>query len=206
MTHESKENTEPWVQANTAKYAYAYEPKTGDAPTLGYRCGVRFIPYAVLVDPTGTVVFSGSPRDLTDATIEKATQGALTKPLWEQSSRFAKLREALAKDALGDAIREARGLKDQEPDAAIVEAALARQPAIKMAFAERLGKEGNWRGARLHYETLVRSLAGLPEETTARRELEAIAADPSRQKAIAQILQLEEIIHRFMSPTSKPAT
>lgn len=49
MTHESKSDTEPWIESKGAKYAYAYD-KGGKFQS---QLGVGGIPHAFLVDPTG---------------------------------------------------------------------------------------------------------------------------------------------------------
>ena len=204
VTHESKENTEPWIKANGVKYAYAYEPTEAGAPRLGARCGVRFIPHAVLVDPTGKVVFNGSPGELNERVIEQALQSAAKKPLWEQPASYAKVREALAKRAIGDAIREVKTTGEKGGDAAVFEKAIAAQPASALAYGESLGKKGDWLAARSQYETAAKWLAGLPEEATAQKELEKIKTDPARKHAIDAQLELQSLYASLTRKAEKP--
>ena len=72
MTSESESQTVPWVEKTGAAYPYAYD-KGGKVARF---FGVRGIPHAILVDPTGKVVWRDHPARLDAKTVEAALAGA----------------------------------------------------------------------------------------------------------------------------------
>ena len=62
VTSEGESQTEPWVESKGARYAYAYDR----GGKLSRALGVTGIPNAVLVDPSGTILWQGNPGSLTN--------------------------------------------------------------------------------------------------------------------------------------------
>ena len=91
VTGEGKGDTEKWVESKGAEYPYGYD-KGGKIRSY---FGVTGIPHAVLIDPTGTIVWRGNPGGLSNATIEASLGGALAEPLWKWPDAAKKVRQAL---------------------------------------------------------------------------------------------------------------
>ena len=77
VTSETEKQTVSWIEKNGAEYAYGYD-KGGK---LKSALGVRGIPNAVLVNPSGKIVWQGHPTSLTASTVESALDGAITTPV-----------------------------------------------------------------------------------------------------------------------------
>lgn len=185
-------------------YPYAFTPKDPDSLHLGIRCGVKSIPFAVLVDPAGKVAFSGSPRDLTDELIERTLERAAKKPLWDQPKEFDKLRAALRKFDLSGAIREANELKGQGGDAAIIAKSLEAIPTAWIASNESFVEDENWLEAKISFEQLASALKGRPEEKFALERVAMIQRDPAKQEAIQAHIELRRLVRNWdgKDPTS----
>ena len=66
------------------------------------------IPFSVLVDPFGTILWSGHPMQLKEGQIERALEGAFAAPVWSWPEAARALAQPLAR---GD-LRAARTLAD----------------------------------------------------------------------------------------------
>lgn len=179
MTSESKNETEPWIARNKAKYPYAYDPKD----SLGRFFDVSGIPHAVLVDATGRVAWSGSPFELRPATIEAALLGALPIPMWEWSGAAKGVRSALVATQYAKALEAAAklGADDQGPQ--IVEAVKA-QIQGRVAAMRADADKGNHLDTLEAAKQLSKELAGLPEADEARAQEARLAADKEAQRVI----------------------
>lgn len=110
VTGEGKSDTEPWIEKHGAKYAYAYanmEPIMRAMRAGGY-------PSAALIDPSGTIVWSGHPGLLTNEIIEEHLVGALRTPLYEWPKSAGKIGKLVRANDLGGALREAKSYAEKK--------------------------------------------------------------------------------------------
>ncbi len=179
MTDEPKKDTEAFVEKTGAKYAYAYD-KGGKLKSY---FGISGIPHAVLVDPTGTVVWEGHPGGLDAATIQKHLAGALEKPLWEWGPSAKDTKSALLKRKYGEALESAAKISEEDGGPAIKSAierlVKSRVEAMKSALAE-----GNFLTAQDLGTELSKALDGLPEEADAQQVLADIKANKDADKVM----------------------
>lgn len=154
MTGEGKGDTEKWIESKGAKYPYAYD-KGGKIQNF---FGISGIPHAVLIDATGTVVWSGHPGSLTKDMIEKSLAGALTEPLWAWPDSARKVRQAVQKRQFSKAIDEAKALgADGEKIAAALESLVSGRLAALKAAADA----GDWFAVEERGKSLEKEFAGL---------------------------------------------
>jgi hypothetical protein len=178
LTQASKSLTEPWIAANHPKYAYAY-----DRGGLQSKLGVAGIPFAVLVDPLGKIVWEGMPGDLPDKVIEEALRGSLAKPLFELPPAANGIRVALQKHSYAAALAEAGKLTDAEGGADLkhmVQAVVAgRVELLQTAL-----KDGDFLTAQELAVVSKKELEGLPEASEADKALAQIKADKDAERVI----------------------
>jgi hypothetical protein len=174
VTSEGKSSTEKWVEQQGAEYAYAYD----SGGSLSRYFGVGGIPNAVLVDPSGTVVWQGHPGNLTGSIIEKALDGALEKPMWEWPAETKKLKGYLKKESYAKALAEAGKLEG--PYKGLVEA----QIAGKLVAVEKAREAGDFLGAETKGEQGKKHLKGLPEADQIEMILKEIAKDPEAKRVM----------------------
>jgi hypothetical protein len=172
VTSEDKAPTEHWVRKHKAEYAYAYD----GGGKLSRYFGVNGIPHAVLIDPSGTVVWSGHPGGLDDSMIEAALAGAVAKPLWTWPADTAATRLQLQERAYAEALASAN--QHDGPYAEIVQGLIAaRIDEVRTAVAA-----GDYLRAVAAAERSSRDLEGLPEADEAREGLRKIQGDPQKKR------------------------
>jgi hypothetical protein len=188
VTSEGTSDTEKWVASKGAKYAYAYD-KGGK---LSSYFGIRGIPAAVLIDASGTVVWSGHPGGIDESAIEKAVAGALPKPLWEWSGAAKGVKNALLKRNYKKALEEAAKLGEDDGGPMIksqIEGIVkSRVEGMKKAY-----DEGDYLEAETASKALVKELAGLPEADEAAKVAADLEANDQAQpilKAQRQVAKL----------------
>jgi hypothetical protein len=185
-------DTERWVASKGAKYPYAYD-KGG---RLASALRVPGYPDAVLVDPTGTIVWHGHPGALDEATIQAALSGALPKPLWEWSGAAKAVKSAFVKRDLAAALALAAKLTPADGGPEIL-AALQAMVRSKVDAMRAAREKGDFRGALDAAAALKKECAGLPEvEDATKLEAElATNAEAKRvlegQKKVAKIVAKE---------------
>lgn len=170
LTIETKELTEPWIAEKGVKYAYGYD-KGGK---LKNQLGIGGIPDAVLVDPSGRVVWQGHPAGLKDEQIEPLLAGALEVPLFEWPASAAAVRKLVANGQLGKALPEAEKLGEQPFDAA---KAIRKVVDGRLATLKAAHESGDYFTADEVAKDLKKRCAGLPAADEAARVAAAIAAD-----------------------------
>jgi len=190
VTAEEQEVTEAWAKKHRPAYGYAYDPKRA----LSRHFGIRGIPYAVLVDPAGTVVWRGHPGSLDEATIEAALAGAFAEPVTAWSKDAQGVVDALRARRFAQALQAAEALPQGEERDSIL-ATLRRQITDRAAAIRRAFKEGDFLTARNLARSARTEFAGLPEGDEAKAMLERIESDPatlalvSAQERIAALRQ-----------------
>lgn len=179
VTDEGASETEKWVEAKGAKYAYAYD-KGGK---LARHFGVQGIPHAVLVDASGTVVWTGHPGQLEESKLSSSLKGSFSKPLWDWSPATKGVKGALMKRSFKAALEQAGKLDEADGRTEILSAI----EGIVKTRAEDLRKsfeQGDFLGAQAQAGAMQKELAGLPEAEEAGKVIATITADKNAQTVI----------------------
>jgi len=172
-------DTERWIAQKGAKYPYAYD-KGGK---LARHFGIQGIPDAVLVDPTGTVVWRGHPGALDEATIRPALAGALSKPLWEWKGAAKSVKSALVKRDFKAALDQAAKLGPDDSGPEIL-AALQAMVKSKVEAMRAARAKGDFMGALDAAAALKKECAGLPEAQDAELLVTELETDAEAQKVL----------------------
>jgi hypothetical protein len=192
VTSESQSSTEPWVSKHGARYAYGYNSGSLKGKFPGG------IPMAILVDPSGNIVWKGHPSSLKDGDIERALAGALETPMWEWPASAKSVRSSLKKHKYAKALAQAEELGD---------AGLAIHQAVqgmvtgKLAALKGLHKKGDYLGATELAATLEKELKGLPEQS----EIKTIAGSIKADKQAQSILKAQKKLQSMMEGRIKKA-
>lgn len=196
MTDEGKGDTEKWIAAKGAKYAYGYD-KGGK---LSRYFGVNGIPHVVLIDANGVVLYSGGAGGYSEELLRKATAGALTKPLWEWTAAAKNVKSALLKQQFKVAIDEAAKLG--EPDGGPgIKASIEGMVKAKVEQMKEAYKKGDFLGAETAAKDLQKDLAGLPEQAEAVKTAADIAANTAAEPVLKNQRQIAKI--REKAPTKR---
>lgn len=158
VTDQPKSSTERFIADAGAQYGYAFDRSGSLLRTLE----IETFPTAVLIDPGGTVVWTGHTSELTDLQVKDSLEGAFKDPVWEwpRSTRGAvrelkKRRYGRALAALGDA---------SDPEVEEARQALRSIVRMRMERFEERRDVGDWLGAKRLAEELVREMDGLTDE------------------------------------------
>lgn len=188
MTGEGAKETETWAAATKMEFAYAYD-KGGK---LASWAGVSGIPAAMLIDPSGKVVWQGHPSSLQDAAIEKALVGALEKPVWDWPASAKEARAAIGKSAYADAIAKAAKIPDADGGPAIQKAiqgiVSGRVAALKAAMTA-----GNFLAVSASGAELAKALGDLPEKADVEKVLAELEANKDAKKVIQAQKKIAEM-------------
>lgn len=189
MTGEGKSATEKWVEEKRAAYGYAYD--TG--LKLMRELGLSGFPSAVLIDPSGTIVWSGHPASLQGGTLEPHLEGAFSKPMLEWPRSAKRVRSALARRDYAKALAAAEKVEGAE--GAEILAGIRGIIAGRMAALEQAREKGNYLLAQNLADELEDELSGLPEGEQAAEILDALKDDDEVQRVIdgqEEVLDLRE--------------
>jgi len=188
VTDESVSLTEPWISANKAEYAYAYD-KGGK---LSRYFGVDSIPRAVVIGADGTVLYNGHPMELKDEVLAKAVNGALAKPMWEWSGAGKGVKGALLKRDYKGALDLATKLTPADSGPEIL-AAVQAMVKSKVENLRSARARGDYLGAQSAASALQKELVGLPEADEAAKVVAELAADPKALEVIKGQQKLAKI-------------
>lgn len=190
MTDESSSQTEPWIEKHEAAYPFAYY----SGSDLKNFAGVRGIPHAILVDPTGQVVWAGHPGGLRASTVEAHLEGSLPMPLFEFPKAAKKVRKALEKDSLQTALEEARAIEAEGVEqSARIRAAVEGMIAGRVAQVKRAHERGDFLTVVERGAPLVEALDELPEAAEVRTLVDAVEDDDDAQAVVAVQRKLRDI-------------
>jgi hypothetical protein len=186
VTSESPSNTDPWVEKHGMEYAYAY-----DKPGALFRgVGATGYPSAILVDPSGNIVYLGHPGSVTEAMIESALDGALAKPLYEWPKELSGVAKSVRKGDLGAALAELAKLGDAHAD---VTAAVRGMVKGRVSQVEKARDAGDWLRVETLGEDLIKGLGKLEEAATVQAILDALDKD----KAAKEILKAQQKVAKL---------
>ncbi|MEQ1893138.1 MAG: TlpA disulfide reductase family protein [Planctomycetota bacterium] len=188
VTMDKPEDAEPWIAKTKAGYAYGYD--TGGKLHEHFDIQKTGIPFSVLVDPFGTILWSGHPMSLKDGQIERALEGVFATPIWGWPSATRALAQPLARGDLG----AARALADTlGADADVARARVAERVTAMGAHFERLCAREDYAEAFAWAARVVKECEGLPlAATVAAREAE-LRADPEVLRTVALGVRLAEL-------------
>lgn len=184
VTSESALKTEPWITGKGVHYAHAYDP-SGELHRLFQ---VKSIPFSVLVDPFGTVLWSGQPVDLTEERVENALADALPTPVWQWPDATRALAAPLMQGKYAAALEQARGMPASEgfDPTALVQ---ARIEALAKTFDARLQRKEYTLALNLGMR-LERELAGLPEGERVAAAVARLRTDPAISKEVDDVARM----------------
>lgn len=197
MTDESEGQTEDWIEKFEAEYPYAYYSGS-DLPKFAKVSG---IPAAILVDPSGRVVWKGHPGNLNGSILEPFLDGSLPVPLYDFPKEASSVKKAILKDDLEKALTEAKEIEAEGVDlSAEIRAAVEGMIANRVGQLKAAYERGDFLSVETDGEALVDSLGDLPEgvevaEIVGRVEDDDDAQDVIKaQKKIADIREdMEEM-------------
>lgn len=185
VTHEPPDPTEKFMQQTGAKWMVAYVPKGKTFEEWG----VSGIPAAFLVDPNGTVVWSGHPAGLRSKEVAKYVRGVRYAP--DLSKAHAAIETLVRKGEYGEAYAEIReALDGAGSDEGVQKGLEATRKAIEDRAACSLGRgrecldEGDAYGALKAFESLAREYEGLPAATEANDAASKIRGDATLAKEV----------------------
>jgi peroxiredoxin len=193
VTSEPVQKTQPWIAKNRAKYAYGYDT----SGALSKLFQVRSIPFAALIDPYGTVVWTGHPGRLDAAEIEKALSGALAQPVWTWPETARPLALLLEKGEYASALKVAAELPPAE-GFDFVALVRGRIPPLLARLDGMLERKEHVEAMELGTR-LEKELAGLPEAETVATRLAALRADPAVAAEITAATKLADLEKRAMA-------
>lgn len=204
VTMDKPADAEPWIAKHKARYAYGYD-RSGKLHDF-FRIQKTGIPFSVLVDPFGTILWSGHPMGLKEAQVERALAGVLTPPIWSWPEAARSLAPALARGelgtaraalaTLGDAADFARARLDEREAAlgAHFERLVAREDhAEALAFAERVARECEGRPVAATLAARASELRADPEVKRSLELSERLAALERRADAIKTMAEGDEL-------------
>ena len=184
VTSESEGQTVPWIEKHGAEYAYGYN-KGGK---LKSALGVGGIPNAVLVNPSGTIVWQGHPSGLTASIVAAAVEGAITTPIYEWGGSAKDIKKSFLKGDFAKAIKAADKLAEKESLGAEIAKMLRGMVADRVSGCEADLERGDVRKANEGAKALVKVIKGLPEE----EQIEVLLKKISKDKALKEVLKVQD--------------
>lgn len=191
VTDEPKDKTEPWIDAHHVEYGYAYD--TG--AKLRNALQVKAYPTAVLVDPDGTVVWSGSPFNLQKSLIEEHLRGASRTPViaksWPDSAK--PVVTEVTKECWGAALQKARDLADDDASMQPVVSDLERYVGARLTRIDALRQQGDYMRFVAAAEPLAKVLEGTPEGDGLSKQLDEIDGNRDTKNVIRAQQTVEKV-------------
>lgn len=184
MTGESEADTKPWIEKHKAEFAYGYSQE------LMAFFGVTSLPYSVLVNSQGTIIWKGHPAALGEEWIKIAVRGSIQEPLYNWPPEAEAAKEALVRRRYAPALEAAKDL-----DARYAKM-IRRRMAHLVGSMERATKRGDFLLAKELALRVFRQCEGLPQQETARERLRALKSSPEIVLLIEAQLQLRELVQR----------
>ena len=191
MTSEPAKPTEAWVEAQGAKYAYAY-----DKGGLMGKVGASGYPSAVLVNASGVITYVGHPGSISDSHIEEAIVGALPLPVWDWPKEATKVKKAVLKKQMAKALAESQKLGEEHT---AIKNAVRGVIDGSIGALENAKEIGDWLRVEEMTKTLSKSLAGLPELDKVKEIKDALKSDGKAQ----EILKAQKWIKKTFSERIK---
>jgi len=189
LTRESRSKVEPFARQMGMTYA------VGGGSRSGGPYGVRGIPHAFIVDPSGIIAWEGHPMGGLDAALErqiKKTPPTLMSP--KQKAAAMALLDRVEKALKGKDYATAAALlakvpaPEADPEvkgrAEAVKAALLEAAGKQMANAEALLKEKKYYEASIRLEEVIAVAPGSEPAAKAQEQFKALRLDKKRWAAV----------------------
>lgn len=191
VTSDKPADAEPWIAKVKARYAWGYD--SGNKLQELFDLQRTGIPFSALIDPFGTIVWTGHPMSLKDAQIERALMGATESPIWTWPEEARALAPHLARGELAAARAAAEKLPSES---AFALARLEERAAAMGAHFERLLEREDFAEAFLFAERIARDCEGFPVAATVAARAAERRADPEVQKTLELTARLAELERR----------
>lgn len=184
-----------WLARFGERYPHARDAELA----LQIELGFRPLPFAVLVDPCGVIVWQGNPGDVPLETIAAQLEGALALPAHRWSAAAAPVREALRAGEYARAERLARSLPERSAEiAALVGRVTARRgELLEAAFARE-----DYLGADELAAELERGL----EECALRSRAEAVRSEIAARAGANAVLAAQRGLRDLWSGVGSVAS
>jgi thiol-disulfide isomerase/thioredoxin len=176
-----------WVEKNGLEYAWGCD----SSAVLNGLFQIQGIPWAVLIDPFGTVAWIGDPRRLKEETIESALANALERPVWEWPEEARPLAGSLGRAEFASALRESEKLPAHE--GFDFQGLVGGRIAPLLERFDGLIEGGEYTQALELGERLEKGLETLPEGEELGARLEGLRSDPE----IVRFVSAEKCIEAF---------
>ncbi|MFT5285212.1 MAG: peroxiredoxin [Planctomycetota bacterium] len=198
LTSEPAKPTDKFMKETNARYAYAYE----SSGKLMSALGADSFPSAALIDPSGTVVWTGIPSAIDSGLISKHIQGAFKKPTWEWPKSTKSLVKILKQKQFAKALAGLDKLAGTEDSIDEIRASVEAMIAARMSALESSYSEGNFLGALDLAEVLKKQMKGIKTNSDRVAEVKSlIKADKEAKRVIKLQQKLRELkAERLNSP------
>jgi hypothetical protein len=191
-----KDQTAEWVRRRGMKYPYADDAEY----SLAGPFDIYGLPHAILVAPTGEVLFSGPSDELTEDFLKSKLPGALKKAPCDLPEAVAPVRDALLKGDFTAAHQATEALKKETEGREEAAHAVKALFELRLKGAANAQRAGDLLGAG---EVLERLRPHLATRADLRAEFErieeALRKAPDAEKILAAQRRLREL-------TRPPAT
>jgi cytochrome c biogenesis protein CcmG/thiol:disulfide interchange protein DsbE len=139
VTGDAPEDAEEWTTRHGMAFPYAYDPELRLQIDLGF----HNLPFAILLDATGAVVWSGKADQLDEKTLEQSLVGALQQPVWSWPEAMAGVRGELARRRYAQALSALETTADQELREGVA-ALIDRLLDTRVKIGEAALQRGDW--------------------------------------------------------------
>lgn len=195
VTFGEEEAVEKWFQANEVTYPVAF------AGIKGY--DAKDVPWTVLIDPAGKVLFAGMPEKLEEKQVEAALATARPANLAAGLEEVGKLAAAgqigasyqKAKELLAAGTLSAEAQAQAEQRVARIEAAVT----AGLDGATKAIADGDFHRAFTCLDPVAKGHDGVPGADTAQKQLAAMLADKKQKREIdagQELVRVEELQKR----------
>lgn len=189
-----------WIEERGANFAYAYE--RGDELTRFAHA--RTFPRALVLDPTGEVMWAGHAGQLDAEAVAPHVEGGLPRPLFEYPREADRVVKELRRGELGAALEEAQALAADHPElgAELVEGVrgLVRLRVERLRAARQ---RGDYLEVLDDGDDVARMLAGLPEVDGVEALVDAVEDDADARDVAAAQRTVERLRARIVKLDKK---
>jgi thiol-disulfide isomerase/thioredoxin len=182
VTGDDAATPQEWLARHGGSYPHARDATLA----LQIELGFRPLPFAVLVDATGVIVWSGNPGELAPERIEAVLADALPEPALRWSAAAQPVRVSLRARRYGEALGHAKGAAEL---ARFVERFVARRGELLEAALAA----GDLLGAEELAAELETGLADGPLRARATEVRARLATDPAAGPLLAAQRALREL-------------
>ena len=146
-------------------------------------------PFAMLVDPAGTILYQGDPREMDEELITSALSASLQVPLYDWPADLDAAKAAFQSGQLADALTKAEAnSKVAEAVRGMIDARVGR---VRDAAAS-----GDWLTVDERASELADAIKGLPAETEVRGLLKELKSDKDAKKALKAQRQIAKLFEK----------